>query len=104
MRGALSGKMANECRQLAAFKRAYCDFPAGTIKYSDKPDIIVEGRSKIGIEITEFDLVNGGDQNSERQQSLMRCGVVKKAQTLYLRDGKAVELTFAFDLITAFRM
>jgi hypothetical protein len=94
-------KQAAERRVFAAFKDAYPAFPEGEIRHGDRPDTIVLGPRKIGIEITGLDLVDGSDDDGERQQALRRNGVVEEAQKLYSADGgKPVELTFGFDLIS----
>jgi hypothetical protein len=76
-------KQEAERRILMAFKQAYPAFPVGDVTHDDKPDTIIVGSRKIGIEITGFDLVDGDDDNSERQQALRREGVVREAQKLY---------------------
>jgi hypothetical protein len=94
-------KQEAERRVLNAFKQAYSKFPEGTVKHGDRPDTIVFGPRKIGIELTGFDLVDGSDPDGERQQSVRRNGVVKDAQRLYNSNGgKPVELTFGFDRIS----
>jgi hypothetical protein len=94
-------KQETERYVLIEFGKAYNDFPEGTTKHGDKPDTIILGPRKVGIEITGFDLVDGGRPDSERQQKLRRDGVTEEAQKLYLADGgKAIELTFGFRQIT----
>jgi hypothetical protein len=98
-------KKARERCQLEAFRQAYADFPTGTIGCDrERPDFIIEGARKIGIEITEFDLVDGNRASSERQQALDRRRIVREAQRLYLANGgQPVRLTFEFGHISAKR-
>lgn len=101
MINAKPSKQEVERRVLDAFKQAYPQFPEGTIKHGDKPDTIVFGPRKVGIEITGFDLMDGDNPNSERQQSVRRSGVVEEAQRLYLSNGgKPIELIFGFNHIS----
>ena len=79
------------------FRRDY-KLPEGRICYGDKPDVILQGRSKIGIEITNFYLKKGNLPESEQVQSGAREDVVREAQRIYLKSGgKRIELTFSFD-------
>jgi hypothetical protein len=101
MTNARPSKQETERNALTEFGKAYKNFPEGTIKHGDKPDIIILGPRKVGIEITGFDLIDGGRSDSERQQKLRRDGVTMEARELYLNDGgRAIELTFGFQLIT----
>jgi len=64
------------------FRRDY-QLPEGTIVHGDKPDVILEGKRKIGIEITNFFLESGALPESEQ---------------VYLGNGgKRIELSFSFD-------
>jgi hypothetical protein len=66
--------------------------------YGDKPDVIVHGARKIGVEITNFFLQSGSLPKSEQRQRPMRTAVVSKAHALYRSGGgKGIELTVAFD-------
>lgn len=79
------------------FRRDY-QLPEGTIVHGDKPDVILEGKRKIGIEITNFFLENGALPESEQVQQKAREAVVSKAQRVYLANGgKRIELSFSFD-------
>jgi len=79
------------------FCRHY-QLPDGTIAYGDKPDVILDGERKIGIEITIFFLEDGTRPESEQVQRIAREAVVSKAQKLYVRDGgKRIKLSFSFD-------
>ncbi|MGH6847912.1 MAG: hypothetical protein ACREC0_10890 [Methylocella sp.] len=71
--------------------------PDGCVVYGDKPDVIVSGAKKIGIEITNFYLQAGSLRTSEQRQRQVRECIVAKAQKLY-RDqgGRGIELTIGF--------
>jgi len=72
--------------------------PDGTIVYGDKPDVILNGEKKIGIEITNFFIEDGALPESEQIQRNAREAVVSNAQKLYLGDGgKRIVLSFSFD-------
>jgi hypothetical protein len=74
--------------------------PEGTIVPGDKPDVILEGKRKIGIEITNFFLENGALPESEQVQQKARGAVVSKAQQIYLANGgEGIELSFSFDKV-----
>jgi hypothetical protein len=99
-------KKEKERLWLEHFRRAYQgNFPPGIVEYHENPDVLVidPGRT-VGIEITEFHLIDGGLPQSEPQQALRRSGVVEEAQRLYLAEGgKTIELTFSFRYISADR-
>jgi hypothetical protein len=72
--------------------------PDGSVKYGDKPDVIVHGTRKIGIEITCFFLQSGKLPESEQRQRLLRDAVIAESHRLYKTGGgKSIELTFSFD-------
>lgn len=81
--------------------RMFCSdyrLPDGTIAHGDKPDVILYGQRKIGIEITNFFLEDGALLESEQVQRSARESVVSKAHTLYLSEGgKKIVLSFSFD-------
>jgi len=79
------------------FRKDY-ELPQGSIIQSDKPDIIIDGGRKVGIEITNFYHEDGKLPESEKVQGKARESVVSQAQQLYLaNDGKKIELSFAFE-------
>jgi len=79
------------------FRRNY-SLPSGMITYGDKPDVILEGESKIGIEITNFYVDDGKLPGSEQRQRGLRDVVISKAYRMYEeRKNKKIELTFGFD-------
>jgi hypothetical protein len=70
----------------------------GCVTYGDKPDVIVSGPRKIGIEITNFFLQSGCLRESEQRQRPLRSRVIAEAHSLYRAGGgKNIELTFVFD-------
>jgi hypothetical protein len=78
--------------------RMFYELPDGAAEYRDKPDVIIKGSKKIGIEITNFYLQSGKLVQSEQKQGKLRKAVVEKANTLYLdSESKATNLTFGFD-------
>lgn len=85
------------------FRRDY-QLPEGTIVHGDKPDVILEGKRKIGIEITNFFLESGALPESEQVQRKAREAVVSKAQQVYLANGgKRIKLSFSFDKMAPIR-
>jgi hypothetical protein len=102
-------KMAKRSNQVieqyyfGMFRRDY-QLPEGTIVHGDKPDVILEGKRKIGIEITNFFLESGALPESEQIQRKAREAVVSKAQQVYLSNGgKRIELSFSFDKMLPIR-
>ena len=91
------GKWLKESYYFEMFRQNY-KLPAGRIEYRDKPDVILHGAKKIGIEITNFYLEDGGCTDSEQRQSGVRDTVVSWAQSIYLDNGgKRITLSFSFD-------
>ncbi len=85
------------------FRRDY-QLPEGTIVHGDKPDVILEGKRKIGIEITNFFLESGSLPESEQVQQKARVAVVSRAQQAYLANGgKRIELSFSFHKVAPIR-
>jgi hypothetical protein len=79
------------------FRRDY-PLPIGSIDYGDKPDVILNGERKIGIEITNFFLEKGNFPESEQIQREAREKIVSEAQRIYQEgNGKNIELTFGFN-------
>jgi hypothetical protein len=78
--------------------RGHYQLPDGTIVYGDKPDVILTGSRRIGIEITNFYLEDGTLPESEQVQRRRREEVVSKAQEIYMSGGgKRIEVWFSFD-------
>src|SRR4030065_807985 len=85
------------------FRRDY-KLPEGMIVHGDKPDVILEGKRKIGIEITNFFLESGALSESEQVQRKAREAVVSEAQKIYLANGgKSIELSVSFDKLSPIR-
>jgi len=79
------------------FKNAYT-LPAGEIFHDDKPDFIITGARKLGIEMTHFYLEDGDSISSEPRQHERRESAVAMAQSLYMKNGgKNVQFRFGFD-------
>ena len=71
---------------------------SGVICHDDKPDVIVSGSQKLGIEISNFFVVDGASPSSEQVQRRHRQAGVAKAQQLYQRaGGKNIDVTFSFN-------
>ena len=79
------------------FRKDY-SLPCGTIIYNDKPDVILEGKRKIGIEITNFYLEKGELMESEQRQRDLRTSIISEAQRAYQAiNEEKIELTIEFD-------
>ncbi len=79
------------------FCQAY-QLPVGDIIHKDKPDIIIDGNKKIGIELTNSYIENGTLPESEQHQKKGREDVLSKAQQQYLaKNGKRIEISFSFN-------
>lgn len=79
------------------FSKVY-PLPPGDIKYTDRPDIIIEGEKRIGIEITNFFHEDGKLLVSEQTQRVLREKTVFNAQQLYRNDnGRNIGIAFGFD-------
>jgi hypothetical protein len=75
--------------------------PDGCIVYGDKPDVVIRGVRKIGIEITNLFVQSGNLPESEQRQRPLRERVIAEAHKLYLADGgRKLKLTFCFDTTT----
>jgi hypothetical protein len=86
-----------EKRYFESFRKDY-QLPLGTVTYGDRPDIIIEGQRRIGIEMTNFYLEEGSLPKSEQFQRKLRERVVSKAQSVYqVGNDKKIEITFGFD-------
>lgn len=93
-------RASNETIQRYYFDLFSKDYPlpAGAVEHGDKPDVIVYGNRKIGIEMTNFYLEDGDSPSSEQVQSRLREQAVADAQCLYERKtGRGVHLTLGFD-------
>lgn len=87
-------------------ERAYFDrfvqcyeLPDGKLVHGDKPDFIIRGTKKIGIEVTHFYLQSGGVPESEQRQRPLRETVIAEANRIYEDGGgNPVQWTSGFDL------
>jgi hypothetical protein len=80
-----------------AFRKVYT-LPEGVLEHRDKPDAIISGPRKIGIEITNFFLENGELTQSEQKQKPLRKTVVDKAYAIHrAQGGGPYGVTFQFD-------
>ncbi|MBQ0946618.1 hypothetical protein KAK07_25050 [Ideonella sp. 4Y16] len=81
------------------FEQFRNDFPlpAGEIIYTDKPDVIIRGPTRLGIEITNLYIRPGADPTSEQVQRRRREQALHLAQSLYqAHGGKRFELSVDF--------
>jgi hypothetical protein len=94
-----SSQKDKERHYFRQFQRAYM-MPKGVVIDDDsqeKPDVIIAGIRKLGIEITHFYLQSGSLVESEQRQTRYRTEVVAEAQKLYrTAGGRNIELTFDF--------
>ena len=78
--------------------RTHFPLPTGVVEYTDKPDVIIHGERKLGVEIANLYLTHGSDPSSEQKQRHFRETVLQQAQARYLTaGGKKMELTVCFD-------
>jgi hypothetical protein len=89
-------KILEEC-SFEMFSKVFV-LPEGKPTYSNNPDVIWEGKSKIGIEITNFYITDGKNlQSTQRQSSLREKAVLGAHKKYQAEGGKRIELTFSFD-------
>ena len=94
---ARKSKQEIEQHYFRMFSRDY-PLPDGTITHGDKPDVILEGERKIGIEITNLFIDKGELSESEQVQSKARDAVVSEGQRIYLaKSGEQIEFSFGFN-------
>jgi hypothetical protein len=78
------------------FRRIY-PLPDGQVKHGDRPDSIVEGARRVGIEVTNFFLERGELPESEQNQRNIREDVLKKAHRKYKEEKGKYEISFSFN-------
>ncbi len=79
------------------FSKDY-QLPYGPITHKDKPDFMIQGKKKIGIEMRRFYFEDGKLQESEQRQRDLCKGIVSDAQLTYQeRNKEKIELTIGFD-------
>lgn len=80
-----------------AFQKDY-PLPSGTVERSDKPDVVIHGDRKLGIEITSLHIADGRDAASEQRQVKPREHTVALAQEIHNKaGGRPIELVIGFD-------
>lgn len=68
------------------FRKVY-PIPEGEVIYGDKPDVMIKGQRKIGIEVTNLYLQNGELPESEQNQKRVRNYVIQEAQKKFVEQG-----------------
>jgi hypothetical protein len=88
------------------FRKVY-RLPDGCVIHGDKPDVIIHGSRRVGIEMTNFFIQDGSLSESEQRQSRYRTDIVAAAQRLYRAGGGkndiGLQIGFSGDLITLAR-
>jgi hypothetical protein len=93
----LEKKQAAEKNHFDSFRDNF-KLPPGRIEYGDKPDVVIHGDRKIGIEIARIYKVDGRDPHSEQLQRRDRQKVVEQAERNFLSlGGRKIELNIGFD-------
>ncbi len=82
----LNNKQKAEKKLFEDFAKLY-PIPPGQVIYRDRPDVIIKGASKVGIELTRFSIEEGHWKISEQRQKDLRDRVVSKAEQMYLGNG-----------------
>jgi hypothetical protein len=96
-KGLVTKQQATERHYFEMFRKVHPLTP-GTITYGDKPDVVLVGTQKIGIEITRFYVVEGTSSGSEQVQRNRRKAAVSKGQRIYEQSGGTnIMLTLGFD-------
>lgn len=80
----ISEKRRIERHYFNQFKDNY-PLPSGTVDFGDKPDVIISGARRIGIEVTNFFVTDGRRADSVQRQRERRNAVVAEAQRLFQR-------------------
>ena len=80
-----------------SFREDYA-LPAGTIERSDRPDVVVNGDIKLGIELTSLHIEDGRNAASEQGQVKPRQRAVARAQEIHNNaGGRSIDLAIGFD-------
>ena len=78
------------------FSKCY-SIPAGEVTYGDKPDVIIDGKRRIGIELTNSYLEKGKNPESIQNQRQIRRIILKKLnKNILIKEGS---LKYFFHLI-----
>lgn len=97
---ALMKRLSNQDIERYYFEQFKTHYPVpdGKLIFDDKPDVIIQGVKKLGIEIANLYINSGNNSESEQVQRRRRAQVIDLAQKLYLTvGGKRTELSFDFD-------
>lgn len=99
----LPPKKSLEANRLLLFALHYPDFPDGAISIGEKPDFIVDGAKKIGIEMTDAYVHPARNPLHRQQGSLLKWQecvqdtIVELAQELHARaGGPPLRVVFSF--------
>ena len=93
-------RLSNRDVEQHYFEQFRCDYamPNGEVIYTDRPDVIVDGPKRVGIEITNLYLESGNKPESEQVQRRRRVQVLKRAQELFVSaGGPNTELSVGFN-------
>ncbi len=86
-----------EWQAFQSFQKDY-PLPKGIIERTDKPDVVIHGDRKLGIEITSLHIADGRDAASEQRQAKPRQRAVMLAQEIHSKaGGRPIELVIGFD-------
>lgn len=86
-----------EWEAFQSFSEDYA-LPAGTIERSDRPDVVINGDRKLGIELTSLHIEDGRNAASEQGQVKPRQRAVALAQEIHNNAGRrSIELAIGFD-------
>ncbi len=78
--------------------QSHYEVPDGFLVFTDKPDVIVRGKTTIGIEIANLYFSNGAEPASEQVQRERRLKVLVRAQALHRASGGInIELSVGFN-------
>lgn len=83
-----------------AFESFSADFPLpkGFIERTDKPDVVIHGDRKLGIELTTLHIEPGGSATSEQSQVKPRLTAVALAQEAHIEaEGRPIEWVIGFN-------
>lgn len=93
----LEKKQAVEKFHFNLFRDNY-SLPPGRIEYGDRPDVVIHGDRKIGIEIARVYKEDGRNPRSEQMQRGDRQKVIEQAERNFLSlGGRKIELHIGFD-------
>ena len=93
-------RLSNSDVERYYFEQFRCDYqiPIGNVNYTDRPDVVIDGPHRVGIEITNLYLESGDKPGSEQVQRRRRTQVLKRAQELFVAaGGPSTELSVGFD-------